>query len=170
MTIKYGELTIIKQKEESILTNLLIWIKNESLPKDKFIYLFDDGEICESDNKLIDFKYTFLNGIYFPYLPMYFEKECKENERGDIYFQKKESISNDINEIFNLYLKYNRSMIIESKYNCIYYSHKHNLFLKPHIFGLVHIKSTEQMPRYQFAYNSDEFTKEEIIYLIHSIF
>ena len=26
------------------------------------------------------------------------------------------------------------------------------------------------MPRFQFAYDSDEFTKEEIVYLIHYIF
>ena len=34
------------------------------------------------------------------------------------------------------------------------------------MFGLVRIKSTEQMPRFQFAYESDEFTKEEIKYFI----
>jgi hypothetical protein len=40
MPIKYGELTIIKEKDKSILTSLLIWIKNESLPKiNLYIYL-----------------------------------------------------------------------------------------------------------------------------------
>ena len=38
------------------------------------------------------------------------------------------------------------------------------------MFGLVRIKSTEQMPWFQFAFDSDELTKEEIIYLIHHIF
>ena len=84
MPIKYGELTIIKQKDESILTSLLIWIKNESLPKNKFIYLFDDGEICESENKLIDFKYDFLNGLY---LPCYFQKKSIKFEYSPIYFK-----------------------------------------------------------------------------------
>jgi hypothetical protein len=47
-------------------------------------------------------------------------------------------------------------MITESKYNC-YKS------FKPEIVGLIRIKSTEQMPRFQFAYDSDEFTKEEVM-------
>jgi hypothetical protein len=166
MPIKYGELTIIKEKDESILTSLLIWIKNESLPKTKFIYLFDDGEICESENKLIDFNYEFLNGLY---LPCYFQKKCIKFEYSPIYFKKNtESMENDFNKIFNLFLKYNYSMNITCKYNCIYYCNK--LYLQPDIFALVHIKSTEQMPRYQFAYDSDEFTKEEIIYVIDYIF
>jgi hypothetical protein len=53
-------------------------------------------------------------------------------------------------------------MNTESKYNC----YKE---LKPEIFGIIRIKSNEYMPRFQFAYDSDEFTKEEIVYLIHYI-
>jgi hypothetical protein len=41
---------------------------------------------------------------------------------------------------------------------------------KPEIFCIIRIKSNEYMPRFQFAYDSDEFTKEEIVYLIHTIF
>jgi hypothetical protein len=53
-------------------------------------------------------------------------------------------------------------------YNSIYYCHKKSL--KPEIFGIISIKSNEYMPRFQFAYDNDEFTKEEIIYLINNIF
>ena len=55
-------------------------------------------------------------------------------------------------------------MNILSKYNCIYDCYKSGLI--PEIFGLIRINSTEQMPRFLFAYDSEEFTKEEIIYLV----
>jgi hypothetical protein len=42
--------------------------------------------------------------------------------------------------------------------------------LEPEIFGIVRIKSNEYMPQFKFAYDTDEFAKEEIVYLIHTIF
>lgn len=66
MPIKYGELTIIYNEEEiSIYTNFLLWLKYEQdVPKkSKFVFLFEDGEICEENDKLKDFKFEFLNSI-----------------------------------------------------------------------------------------------------------
>ena len=99
-------------------------------------------------------------------LPMYFKKTIKTDKEKylQIYF-KKGIIC--FNQLFTNFPKYKSDMTIESKYNCIYDCYKSSI---PEIFGLVRIKSTEQMPRFQFAYDSDEFTKEEIIYLIHHIF
>ena len=100
-------------------------------------------------------------------LPIYFEKTIKTKDKKKhllIYFEKKIKC---FNQLFTNYPKYKSDMTIVSKYNCIYDC---CTSLKPEIFGLVRIKSTEQMPRYQFAYDSDEFTKEEIIFLIHHIF
>ena len=59
-------------------------------------------------------------------------------------------------------------MSIPSCYNGIYYCYKSNE--KPEIFGIIRIKSNEYMPRYQFAYDDEEITKEEVIYLINYIF
>ena len=40
MTIKYGELTIIYNKEEqTILTNLLMWLKYDNYPEKKCKYV-----------------------------------------------------------------------------------------------------------------------------------
>ena len=91
-------------------------------------------------------------------------------EIQQVYFDKKFNTKTPdsllcYNQLFSSYPKYRCDMIILSKYNCIYFCYKSGL--KPEIFGLIRIKSTEQMPRYQFAYDSDEFTKEEIICLIH---
>ena len=62
MPIKYGERTIIYNKEQTIFTSLVTWLKGEEhLEKNcKYIFLFDDGEICDSDDKWIDFKFYFL--------------------------------------------------------------------------------------------------------------
>ena len=59
-------------------------------------------------------------------------------------------------------------MNIKSVYNSIYYCYRD--LTKQEIFGIIRIKSNGYMPRFQFAYDSDEFTKEEIVYLIHHIF
>lgn len=178
MNIKYGELTIIYHKEKiNIFTNFLTWLESfddsEIPPKNsKFIFLFDDEEICDSD-KLTDFNFKFLNSIISP-LPLYFEKTQNKKIYSDIFFlkdsikNKKYNCSLDFNQLFSSYSKFNSLMNIESNYNCIYYCH--DILLKPEIFSIVRIKSNNNMPRYQFVYDSNKFTKDEIIYLIHKIF
>lgn len=180
MSIKYGDLTIIYDKEQTTLfTNLLMWLKYEQTPpnKSKYVFLFDDGEICDSDDKYKDFNYNFLIGSIYK-LPLYFEKPIKKDDKNNlhIYFYKtpvedknnNNRLSIDSKKIFSSYSKHNSDIVIPSIYNSIYYCHKGSL--KPEIFGLIRIKSNECMPRFHFAYDSDEFTKEEIIYVIHYIF
>jgi hypothetical protein len=176
MSIKYGELTIMYDKEQTIFSTLLSWLKyEEHIEKNyKYIFLFDDGEICNHKDKFIDFNFYFCNSI-ISVMPLYFEKNNKkENNNQQTYFHKKiytEKNKNyllNFNKLFSLYSKYDLSMNINSDYNGIYYCHKNSLL--PEIFGIIRIKSNEYMPRFQFAYDSDEFTKEEIIYLIHYIF
>ena len=192
MTIKYGELTIIKDTEQTTLSSLLNWITNEEhkVKKSKYIFLFDDGEICDAEDKLhgdfnfsflhdinLDLLFSFTNSIRYK-LPIYFEIKSKESKERRIYFHKGMDVKTsssllDFNQIFKSYSKFKCNMNILSEYNGIYYCHKFLLNSdtnKPEIFGLIRLKSTEQMPRFQFAYDSDEFTKEEIVYLIHHIF
>jgi len=193
MTIKYGELTIIKDKEQTTISSLLNWITNEEykVKKSKYIFLFDDGKICDAEDKLLEnFNFRFLNDInlnLIPFsftnsirykLPIYFEIKSKESKTSRIYFHKGMDVKTshsllDFNQLFISYSKFKCDMNILSEYNCIYYCYKFLLNSetnKPEIFGLIRIKSTDQMPRFQFAYDSDEFTKEEIVYLIHHIF
>ena len=159
MPIKYGELTIIKT-EQSKLESLVCWITNKEYEKNKYIFLFEDGEICDSEN-VVDFYFKFLDSFASP-IPLYFEKTIK-SPRLQIYFDKKIKV---FDPLFSNFSKYKPHMVIQSKYNCIYDCCRSS----PEKFGLVRIKSTEQMPRYQFAYDSDEFTKEEVVYLIQHIF
>ena len=73
----------------------------------------------------------------------------------------------DFRPLFDSF-NYDASINTSSRYNSIYYCYKGLSGYQ--IFGLIRIKSTEQMPRFQFAYDSDEFTREEIVYFIRSIF
>jgi hypothetical protein len=185
MPIKYGDLTIIYNKEETTLfTSLLLWLEYEAKPpnKSKYVFLFDDGEICDSDDKFKDLKYKFLTSVSSE-MPIYFEKtkENKENKENkekynrQIFFYKapiedknNNKLTINFSNLFSLYSKYSFDIIIPSIYNSIYYCYKD--LTKPEIFGIIRIKSNEYMPRFLFAYDSDEFTKEEIVYLIYYIF
>jgi hypothetical protein len=148
MPIQYGEVTIVKENK-----SLFNWIINKEC-LEKFIFLFED----EISDTIVDFHFKFLDTC-ISVLPLYFEKN---NKPYQIYFK---SNLDSFNQLFIDNPKYDK---IESKYNCIYYCRRIS-FKSPDIFGLIRIKSTEQMPRFLFAYDSDEFTKEEIMYVIHYI-
>ena len=178
MPIKYGELTIIHNKEQNIFTTLLMWLTPEEHTEKtcKYIFLFDDGEICDSEDKFIDYNFKFCNSSVST-IPLYFEKTIKNKEQNkrEIYFSKTPIEDNNNNrpsinskQLFSSYSKYRVDISIPSIYNSIYYCYKD--LSKPEIFGLIRIKSNDYMPRFMFAYDSDEFTKEEIVYIIHNIF
>ena len=60
MPIEYGELTIIYNKEETTLfTNLIMWLNYEGTPPktSKYVFLFDDGEICDLYDTLKDLNF-----------------------------------------------------------------------------------------------------------------
>lgn len=148
MTIKYGDLTIVWHPVQS-------WMSCVKGELHQYIFLFDDHEICEVKDKYIDFKFKFLR--INNDLPAYFEKPT---EKLPIYFIQNEP---NFDKLFSVY---SNEACIKSKYNGIYFSYQDR---KYDMFGIQRIKSTESMPRYQFAYNTNEFTKEEVIYLLYSI-
>ena len=138
--MKYGDLTICKEN-----TSFFSCFK----PNNKYIFLFDE----EVRDDIKDFQYTFFNSK-FSVLPIYFEKK-------ETYFKEQYP---DFDNLFSSYSKY--IGFVESEYNGIYYCH--SVYSPRVVFGMVRIKSNENMPRYQFAY--EDFTKEEVMYLIHTIF
>ena len=175
MPIQYGEFTIINCSEPTVFTNWITWLKGEQRPDKnrKHIFLFEDGEIFEYDDKIPDFNFKFLNSVLYV-MPLHFEKSIEDKEtRPHIYFNKKSTQEpydclSDFNQLFRAYSKYNVRSNVNSDYNGIYYCYKTSF--RPEIFGILRIKSNECMPRFQFAYSSEEFTKQEIVYLIHRIF
>ena len=167
MSIKYGELTIIHNKEQPNIFTYFFKNKDEPPPKSKCIFLFDDGEICEANDKLRDLHFYF-EKHYLLSVPLWLKKPSPNNRH---YFCKNPEITvTDIcpskySQLFTSYSKYNSNNIIPSCYNSIYYC-----ITELEVFGIVRVKSNDYMPRFLFAYDSDEFTKEEIVYLIYNIF
>ena len=172
MTIKYGDITVI-YNEEDIISYIFRVLTTESISTSnpQIVILFEDGEICESNDKFTDFEYKFLDYYSYP-TPRYIKKHTDNNRK--IYFKKTPfqnadgNLVLDFTNFFNNYTKYSNQNLVISKYNSIYYNYK-NLG-ESQIFGIVGLKSSESKPRFQFAYDSDEFTKEEIIYIINYIF
>ena len=85
MSIKYGELTII-YKNQITFTPFWEWL-NSSYPtkEDQYIFLFDDEEICDYDDKINeDIKFDFCNN-FLSVMPLYFENKINKK----CYFYKK---------------------------------------------------------------------------------
>ena len=57
--------------------------------------------------------------------------------------------------------------IVSSCFNCIYYCHKYGT---QNVFSILKLYSNEDKPRFLLAYDSDEFNKDEVIYLVNCIF
>lgn len=169
MTLKYGELTIIyNNKVQTLVNTFFSWLNDEELKKEpsKYIFLFDDGIICDETN-IKDFNFEFLNSC-LNLMPAYFHRE----KFVRIYFRKRDKEIKtekiDFDNLFMSYSKYDSSVDIKSVYNEIYYCHKNSE--KLNVFGIKRIASSDNMPRFQFAYDTTEFTKEEVSYVIHHIF
>ena len=162
---RHGNLTIIHTKEYWSIWN---WFKTTP-KKSRYIFLFDDGEIRDTNiNEIPDLKFKFFYGTYIPF-PVWFEKkvDSRKPDHNRCFFYKNQ-IGNDFKHLFQSYSNYNPAKIIQSDCNMIYHCYK--VGTQPEIFGLIRTKSKEDMPQYQFAYDQEEFTKDEIVYFIHHIF
>jgi hypothetical protein len=196
---RHGNLTIIHAKEywsiwkwftplcvESAQSKVAFSIKNrpdmgdlnekrcKTTPKkSRYVFLFDDGEIFDTNiNEIPDLKFKFFYGTYIPF-PVWFEKkvDSRKPDHNRCFFYKNQiqpEIGNDFKHLFQSYSNYNPAKIIQSDCNMIYHCYK--VGTQPEIFGLIRIKSKEDMPQFQFAYDHEEFTKDEIVYFIHHIF
>lgn len=175
MPIKYGEFACILNDEDFFNNIFSSWFNTEITDhkNSKIVILFEDGEICEINDKLKDFKYEFLDGSTMP-TPRYFDKNnTAENNTKNIYFKQEDMIIDSephisFKNLFKSYSKYSSDFLQSSIFNSIYYHYKNGN--QPEVFGIARLKSSESKPRFQLAYDSDEFSKEEVIYLINYIF
>jgi hypothetical protein len=194
LTLVYEE---INQDILTSLWSWFIHDTESSFEISKFIFLFDDGEIMDMDkntsNRLnYNFHYTYTTYRYSRKLPSWFQKniEDKSNSKHNpIYFirkkqkqqqeyeyeyeykdeeqeQQQESISSFLfHKHYHMYPTYDKNKIVSSKYNCIYYCYENGG--ESDVFSIVAIKSISTMPRFYFSYDTQKFTKQEIIYIIH---
>jgi hypothetical protein len=122
--------------------------------------------VFEDDNRNIykkefkEFNYEFLVGIVSN-LPLHFKKNGNK-----IYFKKTEL---NFTKIFANHEKIVENKIIKSNYNCVYYSYIN--FEQIDVFSIVKIASPESTTqRFILAYHLDEFSKDEINYIVECIF
>lgn len=103
-------------------------------PNSKYIFLFDDGEICEANDKFKDLQFYFFKSVLRT-VPVYFKRPKPEPETIDRvrksthYFNDEKKLKPNFcplkfNELFNSYSTYNCNMIVPSSYNSIYYCHR----------------------------------------------
>lgn len=169
MSIKYAEITIIRNiEEENIFRGIIRYFGYENITNDKdtIIIVFDDGTMYdikdEYENK--DFKFAVTG--YNHNFPIYFEIRDKKTTlfyKSPKYVDDKKKL--DFNPIFKGCKNYDKNQVIASIYNIIYEDiHKKDQF------GIVRLKSNEEKPRYKLAYNDSIFDKSDMIYLTDCIF
>ena len=179
MSIRYCEITIIhNQDNHDWLINLQKWfdyhIERPVTENSDIILLFDDETIYNIKNGCKDCNFKFFKSIY-NFLPGYFSrKNTNDSIRNTTYFEKEPIVINnnktlDYNKMFQFSEKYKKCKRIASSYNCIYYCYKNGCD-KPEIFSILRIYSNEDKPRFLLAYDSEDFVKEEIIYLVYCFF
>jgi hypothetical protein len=177
MTIKYAEITIIFDTvNEGIFTNLSRnWLGYETFCDEdsNIIISFDDGTLSCVKDEFKDCNFEFFVGIS-TLLPMHFGRGKRENEKyRSIYFARNPEKRAD----GNLHLDFTKIFPSEmtkkykmnpSCFNCVY--HCHNGSETKNVFSILKIYSNEDKPRFLMAYDSDEFNRDELIYLVNCIF
>jgi hypothetical protein len=135
------------------------------------IISFDDDIIFNVKDTIKDFHFEYLLDSSHR-LPIHFRKLTKNNN-CNIFFKKKPFVKNgtkqlNFTQIFKTSEIFKNYKLVSSCYNCIYYSYKN--FHQPEIFSIVKILSNINNPQFLLAYDYEEFNKDEIIYLVNSIF
>lgn len=169
MTIKYAEITIIRNlEEEHIFRSISRYFgyENTSNNTDIIIMTFDDGSICDIKDEYIDKKFEFSVLGHDHNFPIYFKID---EEKRTLFYKNPDVKDNqkklDFNKIFKNYNKnFNNHSRQASEYNMIYETYD-----KIELFAICRIKSNEEKPRFILAYN-DNFNRSDVIYLVDCIF
>lgn len=171
MPIKYGEI-FIKHNTENLWTSTVFWIgyDEQTVSEDSIIIVkFDDGDVQEVSNELFETNDKIKIRQYIT---------IKNDDKKDNYYFKQDPTTKPdgtqglfFGYIFKNYKNYDINNSIGSYFNCIYYKDKLVYTSKvKNIFAILRVKSSVSSPIYQVAYDSDDFSKESILYLINCIF
>jgi hypothetical protein len=171
MTIKYGEI-YVKHNTENLWTNMVFWVshREQTVSEDSTIVVkFDDGDVQEISNELFGTNDKIEIGKNFI---------IKHDNAEHTYFKQNPEKESDgtrtlcFRGIFKNYKIYDSNNNIASYYNSIYYKHKlvDTTVKKMDVFAILRVKSSVSSPIYKIAYDSDDLSKEEILYIINCIF
>lgn len=176
MSIKYGEITIIRDLENETYGNYFARvfgyepsISNENT--DKIILLLEDGTISEIETniKCNNIKFNHVLSICGMIYPSYIEIK---NHKKTIFYKKSEVIDGEqrlsFTAIFSNYTNFKNTNKEGSCYNCIYYMHSYPD--KKDVFSILKVKSNEAKPRYIIAYDETVLSLSDVYYLINCTF
>jgi hypothetical protein len=170
MTIKYAEITIIRNLEqEDIFRSFERYFGYENTTNDKDIIImeFDDGTICDTKYEYVDKKFEFSVSGHDHMFPIYF----KINEKNITLFYKKPDLNKDgqkkldFNKILKNFKKYDKNSRQASEFNLIYKTYDNK-----EVFAICRIKTNEEKPRFILAYDSDVLDRSNLIYLVDCLF
>lgn len=122
MTIKYAEITIIRNVEDETIfetLNKYFGYENSVNDKDTIIMEFDDGAVCDTRDEYID-NFSVLGHDHW--FPIYFKIVGKT---GSLFYKKPDvnkygQEELDFNKILKNCKKYDKNSREASKYNMIY--------------------------------------------------
>lgn len=148
--MKYGEIFIIHNLDSIVINMYFLIGYYEQYVSDEsaIIINFDDEDIHNTNDQSYDFRFRY--NYQNTKLPSSF-KTCTNH----IYFKK-----------------YDTNNIIPSYFNGIYFRHQsiNGKIVKIDKFRIFRLKSSMYSPIYHFVYDSSEFSKDHIIYIINTIF
>lgn len=175
MPIKYGEFTCFYNND--ILSNMFLFFYNInycdsevykmsnliiiSFEDDDHKYTIDGKYVCNQSNINIvtKTKQPLFRSVFTKDTNMYTTKSPTKNANGVLQLS--------FSHLFSSYKNYNIRRMVSSFYNTIWFK---NLDLNNESFCIVYTTSSKYTPTFWFAYDSDEFTKEDVIYLLQTIF
>ena len=166
MTIKFAEITIIRNIEEDIFRSVFRYFgyENQTIDNDIIIIDFRDGTICDTRDEYKDLKFKFAQLGHNHGFPIYFNKNI---EARHTLFYRNPTINDKKQPIlkFDVFKNYKDFKKEPSKYNMIYED-----INKKEIFSILKIRSNEEKPRFVLEYEDTILDKNDVIYLTECIF
>jgi hypothetical protein len=165
MTIKFAEITIIRNIEEDIFRSVFRYFgyENQTIDNDIIIIDFGDGTICDTRDEYKDLNFKFAQQGHNHDFPIYF----KQKDDLKTLFYRNPTINDKGDRIlkFDVFKKYKDFKKVPSKYNLIYED-----INKKEIFSILKISSNEEKPRFMLGYEDTILNRDDIIYLADCIF
>jgi hypothetical protein len=171
MSIKYAEITIIRNLQEESMLNYLnrLVLKNENKTNDNdtIITLFDDGTVIDNKDEYVGKKITMgRTRRCDSKVPLYFHANSDET-----FFSKSPVERDGVKYIdFKKMFSNNHRFLTSEKEPSVYNSIYHRLVDNRDVLAIVRIKSSEQKPRYLLAYDDEYLEKCDVVYLANYVF
>ncbi len=172
MVLKYGEIYVYHNQSEESIGNAFWRFFGYETPVDKssqILMIFDETNELFDVNEYLSRPNTVSKIIVsFNHKPIHELPKSFTNSAGKIANYKEPIESNGVKKLcFNNIFRNNKLKTLEkvaSLYNLIY------IFNSKEVFVTVRIKSTEEKPRFIFAFDPDFLSNTDVVHLVNLLF